>query len=224
MNKKLSFSILGDSYSTYEGWIPAEYPSWYGSWEDNVQSVEDTWWYMLSRDYGMSLLYNCSYSGSTVCTTGYEDMSDKQSFVIRMKDYFGEKNVLGPKADVIFVEGGINDTFANSPVGENQYENWSDEDLTKALPAFCYVIHYLKQCHPHARIICMISFTVSLEIETGYVEACEHYGIEYVIFPSGECKNGHPTAKGHRSIYETVRKYFDYSGSTQHGTIRIIKG
>lgn len=214
MKNEKSFSILGDSYSTYEGYIPKEYPSWYGAWDENVQSVEDTWWYKLSDNLGMQLLCNCSYSGSTVCTTGYEDVKDpNQAFVIRMKDYFGEKNISDMKPDILFVEGGINDSYANSPIGEVQYANWTKEDLKKALPAFCYMLDYLKTYNPNVRIICLFSFTVSLEIETGYLEACEHYGIEYLVFPSGELNNGHPTTKGHQCIYETVKRYIEYKQS-----------
>lgn len=209
MNEKtcnLSYSILGDSYSTYEGWIPENYLSWYGSWEENTKGVEDTWWHKLAKSRNWKLLDNCSYSGSTICTTGYNGVEPEQSFIYRMKHYFNKE--AKHKPDLILVEGGINDTFT-SPVGELKYADWTEEDLKTSLPAFCHMISYLKENQPQARIICLISFTVSLELETGYIEACEHYGVEYFVFPSGELNNGHPTTKGHACMYDAISIYLN---------------
>ena len=86
--KKLS--ILGDSYSTYYGYVtPDTNLCWYGvpeeKRENDVKRVEDTWWYLLINEHGYQMERNNSYSGSTVCHTGYEkaDYSDR-SFVTRM--------------------------------------------------------------------------------------------------------------------------------------------
>lgn len=210
--KNLSFSILGDSFSTYKGWIPKDYQTWYGEGDTNISGVEETWWYLLKQEFGLSLLCNCSYSGSTVCTSGYEGMDDSQAFVIRMKDYFGDKSISEPKPDVIFVEGGINDTYA-SPAGQLMYGGWTKEDLKKSLPAYCYMLDYLNTYHPDARIICLISAIVSEQLQKGYIEACRHYHAEYLIFPPEESdqellKDGHPTTKGHWAIYQSVRTVF----------------
>ena len=210
--KNVSFSILGDSFSTYKGWIPEGYATWYGDGDTNINGVEETWWHQLMREFEMTLLCNCSYSGSTVCTTGYEGMEDSQAFVIRMKECFGEKSALERNPDVILVEGGINDTYA-SPAGELLYQGWTEEDLKKALPAYCYMLDYLKQYQKDARIICMISNIVSSKLRTGYVEACKHYHTEYLLFPPKESdpkllKDGHPNTEGHRAIYQAVRKMF----------------
>lgn len=215
MRKKLSFSILGDSFSTYKDWIPKEYTTWYGNGDTNINGVEETWCHLLKSEYDMLLLCNCSYSGSTVCTTGYEEMDDSQTFIFRMKDYLGEKNISAPKPDILFIEGGINDTYA-SPAGALQYRNWTEEDLKKSLPAYCYMLDYLKHYNPNTRIICMISDIVSPELQKGYIEACPHYHVEYLFFPPEESdtellRDGHPTTKGHRAIYDAVRKYIDNS-------------
>ena len=214
MTKKLTFSILGASFSTYKGWIPEGYETWYGAGDTNINGVEETWWHLLMREFAMDLLCNCSYSGSTVCTTGYEGMADSQAFIRRMKEHLGEKRSAAGEPDILLVEGGINDTYA-SPAGALQYENWTENDLRYSLPAYCYMLDYLKRYNPHARIICMISDIISPELRKGYVEACRHYELEYVFFPPEESpcdnewlKNGHPTTLGHRVIYEAVRKMF----------------
>lgn len=213
MTKDTTFSILGDSFSTYKGWIPDGYETWYGAGDTNISGVTETWWHLLKTNYDMTLLCNCSYSGSTVCTTGYEGMDDSQPFILRMKDYFGEKTSSGLRPDIIFVEGGINDTYA-SPVGKLQYEGWTKEDLKNSLPAYCYMLDYLKRHNPRSRMICMISDIISPTLQKGFVEACRHYKVEHLFFPPEESdtellKNGHPTAKGHRAIYDAVRKILD---------------
>lgn len=210
--EKNSLAILGDSFSTYKGWIPEGYETWYGDGDRNISGVEETWWHQLIREFGMSLMCNCSYSGSTVCLTGYEGMDASQAFIVRMKDYLGENRGSNECPGVILIEGGINDTYA-SPAGVLQYEGWTEEDLKHALPAYCYMLDYLKRYNPDSRIICMISELVSEELQKGYIEACGHYQLEYLSFPPGEAdrdmlKDGHPTAKGHRAVYEAVRIMF----------------
>lgn len=87
----------------------------------------------------MELLCNCSYSGSTVCLTGYEGMDASQAFILRMKEYLGENSVSAVHPNVLLIEGGINDTYA-SPVGKLQYADWTENDLKSALPAYCYML------------------------------------------------------------------------------------
>lgn len=74
------------------------------------------------------------------------------------------------------------------------------------------MLDYLKCHNPDTRIICMINETVSPELQNGYAEACRHYHIEYLFFPpkvsdTELLKDGHPTTKGHRAIYDAVRTY-----------------
>lgn len=97
-------SVLGDSYSTYHGYVtPDTNLSWYGvpgeKKENDVKRVEDTWWHRFINEHGYQLEQNNSYSGATICHTGYSknDYSDR-SFVTRM-DGLGNP-------DVIFIFGG----------------------------------------------------------------------------------------------------------------------
>lgn len=98
-----SISILGDSYSTYEDYLqPDTNAVWYfkrKNSDNDVSSVSQTWWYRLIKENGYKLCVNNSFSGSTVCNTGYQkkDYSDR-SFVTRM-------NNLGCP-DVIIIFGG----------------------------------------------------------------------------------------------------------------------
>ena len=46
-------SILGDSYSTFKGVIPANYSSFYPNDRNDVVEVEQTWWslFIKAKDY-----------------------------------------------------------------------------------------------------------------------------------------------------------------------------
>lgn len=73
MTRKLeTFSILGDSISTFQGYSPwgAEHYSPDTGPATGVSSVEDTWWMQVIRALGGTFLSNCSISGNTVTTEG----------------------------------------------------------------------------------------------------------------------------------------------------------
>ena len=96
--------IIGDSYSTYGGMIPDGYAVYYskegrGDPEFMVTKMElkDTWWMRLMNATGATLAQNNSWSGSTLCYTGYAgDCSHTSSFIYRYRQLkeqgFFEKN------------------------------------------------------------------------------------------------------------------------------------
>ena len=206
----LTFSILGDSYCTYAGWIPQGNRAWYapeGNYDaqNNVASVTDTWWYQLSKETGMSLLINDSFSGAPVSTTGYngEDATAK-AFITRMVNTLGANRVLEPKPDVIFIFGGSNDDWAGAPMGELKYSDWTTDDLKSFLPAFCYMLDYIKKYNPQARIINIINTDLKTEVENGMVSACTYYNVEYVKPSSINKTGGHPNISGMTRIKDTI--------------------
>ena len=81
--------ILGDSYSTFVGYIPEEYEPHYYPTRPNcdVLEVEKTWWMQLIQETESKLILISSYSGSTICNTGYggEDYTYK-SFPTRFDE------------------------------------------------------------------------------------------------------------------------------------------
>ena len=93
-------SILGDSYSTFENYVPEGNASWYAPvpWEGrtDVTDVRQTWWWQLIDEGGYKLGVNDSYSGATISYTGYDgaDYSDR-SFLTR---YSARPTTAGPAA------------------------------------------------------------------------------------------------------------------------------
>ena len=111
-----SVSILGDSYSTFENFVePKTNEMWYFVHPNpdltDVDDVKQTWWHRLIKESGYKLERNNSYSGSTVCTTGYrgEDYTER-AFINRMD------NLGSP--DILLIFGATNDSWANAPIGE----------------------------------------------------------------------------------------------------------
>lgn len=95
--KGKTLSILGDSISTFAGYIPSGNVTYYPS--GSVTVVTDTWWKKLMSALGMDLNINNSWSGSRVTTTAGDTSAGCMS---RCEN-------LGTSPDVIIVWMGIND-------------------------------------------------------------------------------------------------------------------
>lgn len=201
--------IFGDSYSTFEGYIPDGFAVYYSKTEGgetDVRAVEDTWWYQLLKEIDSRLIQNNSWSGSTICYTGYNgsDCSKTSSFICRLKKlqdagFFKENEI-----DTVFVFGGTNDSWAGSPVGELKYSDWEEQNLYSVLPAFCYFINELRRILPNAHIIPVINTELTPEIEEGFKAACAHYGIKPVALHNIDKRCGHPTIKGMEQIKNQI--------------------
>lgn len=201
-------SILGDSYSTYGGYVsPETNLCWYNGTDrapgrnNDVDSVEQTWWYQLiDSDDDLVLERNNSYSGATVCCTGYrnEDFSDR-AFISRV-------NNLG-NPDIIIVLGGTNDSWAKSPVGEYKYSGWNKQDLMSFRPAFAYMLERLKALYPEATIINVVNSELSDEVTSSQQTICDHYGVCSILLKDIDKQWGHPSIKGMKAIANQIKPY-----------------
>lgn len=205
MNYKRNVFIMGDSYSTYAGFIPNGYHSYYG--DDRtaapvVKGVEKTWWRILSRKNNLNIVRNDSFSGSTICNTVRENLSVESSFVSRIDKYLSEGFFSENEIDTMFVFGGTNDSWINSPVGEVKYSDWTDEDLKCVLPAFCYLIDRAKNVV--GEIVVVINNGLKPQIIDGFVEACKKNGVKYLILEGVDKENGHPTEVGMEQISKQI--------------------
>ena len=189
--------ILGDSYSTYEGYIPQDYRFYYceqgreNSPPVTKMALKDTWWKRLLDDTGDNLLQNNSWSGSTIGYTGYdgEDCSMSSSFIYRFRrlkeDGFFDKN----RIDTIYIFGGTNDSWSNAPLGSMQFEDWQEKDLYSVLPAICYLIHEVKAAAKNTEIVVVINTDIKEEIQDGLQAAATRYGVKYIRLQNIEKEN-----------------------------------
>ncbi len=103
----LKFSVLGDSISTFSGWSNdtsrnstiGSNAVWYYGNNNDVASVDETWWKRVADTTGMEVLVNNSFSGDKVCVYGKTRATQLH-------------NNDGETPDVIAVYLGTND-FAN---------------------------------------------------------------------------------------------------------------
>lgn len=100
-----TLSILGDSISTFDGYLPAGNETYYPN--GTVTSVYDTWWKKLIDALGMSLNVNNSWTGTRVTTTAGSDSAGCGS----------RAEALGTTPDVIIIWMGINDFINGVDLG-----------------------------------------------------------------------------------------------------------
>lgn len=195
-----SIAILGDSYSTFEGYVhPAGNRLWYRTVDprNDVTSVEQTWWHILCAEHGFRLCANNSYSGATICNTGYhnEDYTDR-SFITRMS------NLGNP--DIILLFGGTNDAWAGVPLGEYVYGGWSKEQLYQFRPAMAYLLHYCTTRYINVPVYFILNSELSNDINASCQQICDHYNVPLIALHDIDKQQQHPSISGMRAIADQV--------------------
>ena len=186
-------SVLGDSYSTFVGVIPSNYSSFYPNDRNDVTEIEQTWWDLYIKAKGYALEKNDSWGGTTICGTGYGRMDTSRSNFISRVDSLGHP-------DIIFVFGGTNDAWANSPIGEYQYSNWTQEDCKQFRPALACLTDMLQKRYPEAEICFILNSELKEPVNESMREVCKHYNVKLVELHDIEKQNGHPSISGMKSI------------------------
>lgn len=207
-----SVSILGDSYSTYEGYMkPDTNAIWY--WRNfdpkktDVASVRETWWYQFIKENGYKLCVNNSYSGTTICNTGYKNAvgvfadNTQRSFIARMND-------LG-NPDIIFIFGGTNDSWAGVPMGEYKYEGWTWQDLYYFRPALSYLLTEMKDHYPNVEIYFILNTRLKEEVNESVKTICAKCGVDCIVLTEFGKMAGHPSRDGMKSISNQIKAYMD---------------
>ncbi len=203
-----SVSILGDSYSTFDGYMyPDTNKVWYGNpkiKKTDVISVKQTWWHKFIKENNYKLEVNNSFSGSTICNTGYHQQDFSSfSFITRM-------NNLG-SPDIILIFGATNDSWAGSPIGQFKYDGWTKENLYEFRPAMAYMLDYVVSCYPNVRVYFILNSNLDETIDESVKTICEHYNIECIelhdIDKKGNKKYGHPSIKGMSQISDQISNY-----------------
>lgn len=198
-------TILGDSYSTFAGCVPeGNYLYYPNAGIPEIKSPADTWWSLLTTRRGMRLLVNDSSSGTTVSARVRPEHKPSDAFIHRMKNTLSDRGVCGEKPDVILLFGATNDSWIDNEVGALQFADWTEADLCRVLPAYCYMLDYVTAHNPQARIVGIINTDLKEAIQCGIAQACAHYGVASVQLHDISKINGHPDAMGMRQICAQV--------------------
>lgn len=202
--------IFGDSYSTFEGYIPEGYACHYflvPKNEVDVTKVNETWWYKLMDETGSNLVLNNSWSGSTICYTAYggRDCSGDSSFIYRLEKLLGEGFFEKNKIDTLFVLGATNDSWCGAPLGEENYGEVTHEERFSVRPAICHFFKRIAEELPEVRKICIVNTNLKEEVSSCLKNAADKYGFEKVVLSDIDKTAGHPTVKGMEQIKEQVK-------------------
>jgi len=205
--------FLGDSYTTFKGYIPEGYAAYYSSSEDSVTDatrVEDTWWHRLIEKTGSEIVLNSSFSGSTICNTGYNgNDSTRTSFITRLDALINEGFFDKNEIDTFIILGATNDSWSGAPIGNAvKYSDWTVDDLFSFLPAMGYLASKIAGVKAGRKLF-VLNTELKPEINEGVREACAHYGIELLELKRIDKIAGHPGICGMKKIADQVLAYFE---------------
>lgn len=160
--KGRTFSILGDSISTFQGYLRSDeqgydgaaYAYWYP--KTYLNNVNQTWWKKLESLTGMTLLQNCAWSGSQVCGNSQSTTSAQAGCSTRRIADLA-KNGVAP--DIIIILIGVND-LRNSDSRALGDWNGNDEIVAESTnvatfsDAYSLMVSKIMTTYPNSEVFC----------------------------------------------------------------------
>lgn len=210
-----TFSILGDSFSAYEGFVDPDSNAVYPYNQLGLTGTEQMWWSQVADSTGWVMERNNSFSGALVCNFdgfGSGSYYAPHSFLRRMD------NLGNP--DVIFVFGGTNDIYQRAPLGDFVYSDWTEEQLCSFRPAMAYLFDGLKRMYPHAEIYCLVDMELCIndaaiddETRQAFIESMHrissYYNMQCIDLYAIHKSHWHPDASGQKGIADQILEYIE---------------
>ena len=178
-------SVLGDSYSTFQGYNPDNYRPFYPDANNDVKEVEQTWWSLYIQAKGYQLEKNNSWGATTITGTGFFGRDVTPSCFLSRVFMLGDP-------DIIFVFGGTNDAWQRVPLGEYKYEGLTKADCMTFRPALAYLLHSI------------LNSELQEEVNESMREVCKRCDVQLVELHDIDKQNGHPSIAGMKSICEQL--------------------
>lgn len=219
---KLNISVMGDSISTFKGWNPYGYAVYYNedtAYENEISSVNDTWWMQVIDRLNGELCLNNSYSGSFVAGESPSSACSKNRCA-----YLDN----GTKPDVILVYMGTNDRGFGIDIKTDEPDN-----TQYFYGGYKTMLKRIKANYPLAKVICATLLTAYkkgyahiaaspaiLELSKKYNQAIQRAVQEENCLLADIASFGeryetldyaHPTQAGHNTMaklwFESIKKY-----------------
>lgn len=195
--KEIHFSVLGDSYSTLEGYVDPETNDVWTYYDViGVTEVEQLWWHQVAQAMNWHLDKNNSFSGSLICNMNYAHYYGPHSFLKRM-DGLGNP-------DVILVFGGTNDIWDEAPMGEFKFEDWTEEELCTFRPALAALFSGLQRLYPEAKIWFMADGALGNDFMESVHTITRHYHVSCIDLHDIHKDWSHPDVQGMADIAAQV--------------------
>ncbi len=162
---------MGDSISTYEGYLPEDYPAFYtnrAAYFTNIDGYKDTWWGQVIDHFDAKLLVNNSWSGSYVCKPEGCEIESYGCNDART----GGLGINGIVPDQIIVFLGTNDRGAG-------FRLTSDDktDLSVIENAYGVMLDKIKHNYPKTEVWCC-TFPITTCTRAPYFEFPQtHFGV-----------------------------------------------
>ena len=169
LNNQLStsgkyISILGDSISTYAGWIPEGNAVWYTGSTSDVTSVTQTWWHQAITELNAELCVNNSWSGSRVSTTGVAGSAGCDTRCVNL--HTDEHD-----PDIIIVYLGINDFNSGVDIGTYDGTDLVPTDTETFREAYGVMLDKILTRYQDARLyVCTLPYCDRNENENAFPE------------------------------------------------------
>ena len=201
-------SVIGDSISTFAGYIPAGYNYHYPCADGSVTAVNQTYWYRLIYDNmkDARLDMNMSYSGSAVTRSTNTSYSSNHWYDnCYVQRYLRQGGVGNP--DIVLIHGGTNDWAHNdcplfpgsatcktapapTPAQLASVFEAADAATTRSqiealgdtdfCSAYVKLVRLLQQQYPGVKIVCIIGDYLSEGVEQSLLLISSHYGLRAV--------------------------------------------
>lgn len=194
----MNISIMGDSISTYEGFIPEGHELYYTAEKraiNNLESVRDTWWMQVIEALDAQLLVNNSYSGSQVtgeefpCASGIGRTSALGKTACGAPSNPDAAATISP--DIILVYIGVNDFGFAVPCDRNYAESPEEPTFREA---YATMLRRMQANYPNAHIVCgtvlkprkAFDPTWSFDEKWSYLTPLDEFN-ERIRFGAAEC-------------------------------------
>ncbi len=151
VEKGMKLSILGDSISTFDGWIPEGNSAFYPQ-NGTVKEVSQTWWKLVLDELGLELYTNGSSSGSTCFGDSREADPACGCTDYRISQLAGAD---GEAPDLIVIYMGTNDMLRGAPVGDNDGLRSVEEGMVESLSdSYTMILDKIRERYPQAQVYC----------------------------------------------------------------------
>ncbi len=200
-------SVIGDSISTFRGYISYSYGAHYPTMDGDLNLVGQTYWWQLIYDYMQNarLERNLAYSGTAVARTTNSGSSSQSWYGQDFCTRFINQQGLGT-ADIVLIHGGTNDyahnvdklapgvamrstsapsdsimqglfAVADAATTRAQIEALND---TTFCEAYIKLICLIRERNPQVKIVCIIGDYLTTGIQQSTHKIAEHYGAKVV--------------------------------------------
>ena len=194
----LRISVIGDSISTFRGYIPNGYGAHYPTTDGALDFVQQTYWWKLINEYMTNAVLekNISNSGTTVAKrddTFERSASGGHCFIYRYTN-----NGIG-NPDIVLIAGGTNDWTHIKDMGDGiackdatsapseSYLNslyaqstLNVADSAKFCPAYVHLLRSITTDHPGVKIVCIIGDRESKGQQDAIHKMAAHYGAKVI--------------------------------------------